>query len=71
MKIATICWLGLLLTIGSTVSVQRKVIPPPSPSCDGFSNLVEWGSQFRFFSCHWVLTHMRLFLAPPRSETSF
>src|SRR5664280_2578050 len=64
MKIATTCCLGLLLIIGSAVAAQRKVIRPPSPSCDGYSNLIEWGSQFRFFPCHWGFNPYEVILSP-------
>ena len=65
MKIATICWLGLLpLIIGSTVTAQRKVIRPPSPSCDGYSNVIEWGAQYRFFPCHWGFNPYEVILSP-------
>ena len=64
MKIATTFCLGLPLMIGSTVIAQRLPPPPPSPSCDGYSDLLDWGSQFRFNACHWGFNPYEVILSP-------
>jgi eukaryotic-like serine/threonine-protein kinase len=52
MKRRLTCSFGLLLTLVPLVTAQLRVLPPPSLSCNGFINRVEWGSQFRFDACH-------------------
>ena len=64
MKLRTICSLGLLLLVCSALFAQLRVLPPPNPSCDGLSNLIEWGSQFRFNACHTGYNSYEVILSP-------
>jgi len=64
MKITATCCLGLLMIIGSTLTAQRKIIQPPTPSCDGQGDLIELGSQFRFNACHWGFNPYETILSP-------
>ena len=64
MRIRIAGYLGLFLLVGSTLSAQLRVLPPPNPSCDGSSDPVEWGSQFRFLPCHTGLNPYEVILSP-------
>lgn len=65
MRIRIASYLGLFLLVGSALTAQLRVLPPPNLPCGGSTfDAQAWGSQFRFFPCHTGFNPYEVILSP-------